>query len=150
MKIICTNKKASHDYHLSETYEAGLVLLGTEVKSLRDGRANLKDSYASIDNGEVYLHNCHISPYSHGSDANHDPTRTRKLLFHKREIKRLVGKLQEKGFTLIPTKLYFKDGIAKVELALAKGKRLYDKREDIKRRDAREDIERAFKERQKV
>lgn len=150
MKIICTNKKASHDYHLSETYEAGLVLLGTEVKSLRDGRANLKDSYASIDNGEVYLHNCHISPYSHGSDANHDPLRERKLLFHKREIKKLIGKIKEKGLTLIPTKLYFKDGIVKVELALAKGKRLYDKREDIKRRDAKEDIERAFKERQKI
>ena len=149
-KIICQNKKASHDYHLGETYEAGIVLKGTEVKSLREGRANLKDSYASIEGGEVYLYNCHISPYSHGSDANHDPLRTRKLLFHKKEIKRLIGKIKEKGLTLIPLKLYFSNGIAKIEMALAKGKKLYDKREDMKRRDAKKDIERAFKNRQKI
>ena len=149
-KIICKNKKASHDYHLGETFEAGIVLKGTEVKSLREGRANLKDSYASIEGGEVYLYNCHISPYSHGSDANHDPLRTRKLLFHKKEIKRLIGKIKEKGLTLIPLKLYFSNGIAKIEMALAKGKKLYDKREDMKQRDAKKDIERAFKNRQKI
>ena len=106
-KIICTNRQARFDYHLEENFEAGLVLQGTEVKSLRDGRANLKDSYASVDNGEIYLHNCHISPYPNGGYANHDPERVRKLLVHKREIRRLVGKTQERGLTLIPLKLYF-------------------------------------------
>lgn len=149
-KIICKNKKASHDYHLSETYEAGIVLKGTEVKSLREGKANLKESYASIEGGEVYLYNCHISPYSHGSDANHNPLRTKKLLFHKKEIKKLTGKIKEKGLTLIPLKLYFLNGIAKIEMALAKGKKLYDKREDMKMKDAKKDIERAFKNRQRI
>ncbi|HUU50639.1 MAG TPA: SsrA-binding protein SmpB [Nitrospinota bacterium] len=149
-KIICKNKKASHDYHLSETYEAGIVLKGTEVKSLREGKVNLKESYASIEGGEVYLYNCHISPYSHGSDANHNPLRTKKLLFHKKEIKKLTGKIKEKGLTLIPLKLYFLNGIAKIEMALAKGKKLYDKREDMKMKDAKKDIERAFKNRQRI
>lgn len=149
-KIICKNKKASHDYHLSETYEAGIVLKGTEVKSLREGKANLKESYASIEGGEVYLYNCHISPYSHGTDANHNPLRTKKLLFHKKEIKKLTGKIKEKGLTLIPLKLYFLNGIAKIEMALAKGKKLYDKREDMKMKDAKKDIERAFKNRQRI
>jgi SsrA-binding protein len=144
-KIICTNKQAHFNYHLEENFEAGLVLQGTEVKSLRDGRANLKDSYASVENGEVYLHNCHISPYPNGGYANHDPERVRKLLVHKREIRRLVGKTQERGLTLIPLKLYFLRGKVKVELALARGKKMYDKREDMKRRDADREIERAFK-----
>ena len=150
IKIIATNKKASHNYELGESYEAGLVLQGTEVKSLREGRANLKEGYASIEDGEVYLYNCHISPYSHGNIENHDPMRTRKLLLHKKEIKRLTGKIKEKGLTLVPTKLYFKNGMAKVELALGKGKKLYDKREAIKKRDAKLDIERAFREKQKT
>jgi len=150
IKIIATNKKASHNYELGESYEAGLVLQGTEVKSLREGRANLKEGYASIEDGEVYLYNCHISPYSHGNYTNHDPMRTRKLLLHKKEIKKLTGKIKEKGLTLVPTKLYFKNGMAKIELALGKGKKLYDKREAIKRRDAKLDIERAFKQRQKT
>lgn len=150
VKIICKNKKASHNYELGETYEAGLALQGTEVKSLRDGKANLKEGYASIESGEVYLYNCHISPYSHGNIENHDPVRTRKLLLHKKEIKKLMGKVKEKGLSLIPTKLYFRNGLAKVELALGKGKKLYDKREDMKRRDADRDIERAFREKQKT
>jgi SsrA-binding protein len=146
-KIICTNKQARFDYHLEENFEAGLVLQGTEVKSLRDGRANLKDSYAAMEDGEVYLFDCHISPYPNGSYANHEPTRPRKLLLHRREIRRLVGKTQERGLTLIPLKLYFLRGKVKVEMALARGKKQYDKREDLKRRDADREIERAFKER---
>jgi SsrA-binding protein len=146
-KIICTNKQARFDYHLEDSFEAGVVLQGTEVKSLRDGRANLKDSYAAVDEGEVYLYDCHISPYPNGGYANHEPKRPRKLLLHKKEIRRLVGKTQERGLTLIPLKLYFLRGKAKVELALARGKKLYDKREDMKRRDADREIERAFKDR---
>jgi len=136
MKTICTNKKAYHDYHIEDKYEAGIVLTGTEVKSLRDGNANLKDSYAKIKNGELYLINAHISPYSCGNIFNHDPKRDRKLLMHKREINRLLGKVSEKGFTIVPLALYFnKKNQVKVELGLAKGKTLYDKREAIKRRD---------------
>ncbi|HWP48087.1 MAG TPA: SsrA-binding protein SmpB [Candidatus Limnocylindrales bacterium] len=144
-KIVCTNKTARHDYFITDTYEAGIVLQGTEVKSLREGRANLKDSYAQIKDGELFLVNCHISPYTHGNQFNHDPTRPRKLLLHKKEIRRLIGKVAEKGFTLIPLKIYFKNGIAKVELGLAKGKKAYDKREDMKERDARREVERALK-----
>jgi SsrA-binding protein len=144
-KIICTNKQARFDYHLEDRFEAGLVLQGTEVKSLRDGLANLKDSYAAVEDGEVYLYDCHISPYPNGGYANHEPKRPRKLLLHKKEIRRLVGKTQERGLTLIPLKLYFLRGKAKVELALARGKKQYDKREDLKRRDADREIERAFK-----
>ncbi len=144
-KIVCTNKTARHDYFITGTYEAGIVLQGTEVKSLREGRANLKDSYAQIKDGELFLVNCHISPYTHGNQFNHDPTRPRKLLLHKKEIRRLIGKIAEKGFTLIPLKIYFKNGIAKVELGLAKGKKAYDKREDMKERDARREVERALK-----
>ena len=148
-KIICTNRQARFDYHIEESYEAGLVLQGTEVKSLRDGRANLKDSYAAVDNGEIYLYDCHISPYLNGGYANHEPQQPRKLLMHRKEIRRLLGKTQERGLTLIPLKLYFLRGRAKVELALARGKKLYDKREDMKRRDADREIERAFRERHK-
>lgn len=146
MKIAATNKKAYHDYHIEESHEAGMMLKGTEVKSLREGRANLKDSFARVENEEIFLYNCHISPYSHGNIANHDPLRTRKLLMHKGEIQRLMGKMMQKGYTLLPLKIYFKDGKAKVELALAKGKKQYDKREDIKKRDAAREMEKAFKE----
>ena len=146
MKIIATNKKAYHDYRIEETYEAGIMLKGTEVKSLREGRANLKDSFARVENNEIFLYNCHISPYSHGNIANHDPLRTRKLLMHKGEIQRLMGKMILKGYTLLPLKIYFKNEKAKMELALAKGKKQYDKREDIKKRDAAREMEKAFKE----
>lgn len=145
MKIICQNRKAYHDYHIEDTIEAGLLLLGTEVKSLREGRANLKDSYVIIKNGEAFLLNCHISPYSHGNIMNHDPLRTRKLLLHKEQINSLAGKVNMKGYTLIPLKLYFKNSFAKIEIGLAKGKRLYEKREAIKEREAKREIEKAVK-----
>ncbi len=146
-KIVCTNKKAYHFYNIEETYEAGIQLLGCEVKSLRLGRANLKDSFARIVNGEVFLYNFHISPYPHSREAQKlDPTRTRKLLLKKSEIKRLAGKVQEKGYTLIPLKVYFNErGLAKVELALAKGKKIYDRREDIKKRDLEREMGRKYK-----
>jgi SsrA-binding protein len=147
-KVVATNRKAFHDYFIEERFEAGIVLQGTEVKSLRDGRANLQDSYASARDGEVYLYNCHISPYSHGNIMNHDPTRPRKLLLHKKEINKLMGKTQQKGLTLVPLRIYFsKRGHAKVELGLAKGKKLYDRRESIKAREAGREVERAIKER---
>lgn len=140
-KTVCQNKKARHDYFITESFEAGLVLLGAEVKSLRDGRANLVDSYAKIDQGEVYIHNMHISPYPFARQEALDPTRVRKLLLNKREIKRLIGKTVEKGFTLIPTKIYFSKGRAKVEIALAKGKRQYDKRQALKEKDMKREME---------
>jgi SsrA-binding protein len=146
MKTVTVNKKARHDYQIVETIEAGIVLLGTEVKSLREGRANLRDSYALLENGEVILRGLHISPYSHTSNDGLDPRRDRKLLLNKREIKRLIGKVQEKGLTLVAMKLYFsKRGLAKVELALARGKREYDKRRDMAERDAKREVERAMK-----
>jgi SsrA-binding protein len=144
-KIVCTNRKAHRDYFFMDRFEAGMVLTGTEVKSLRDGRANLKDSYAHVKGEELFLYNMHISPYKHGNIANHEPTRTRKLLMHKREIRRLIGKIQEKGLSLIPVTVYFLKGKAKVELALAKGKRQYDKRQDIKKREQDREIEKAMK-----
>jgi SsrA-binding protein len=144
-KIICRNKLAGLNYFIDDTYEAGIVLVGTELKALRDGRANLKDSYALVQDGEVFLYDLHIGPYSHGNRANHEPLRTRKLLLHKREIKRLYGKSQEKGLTLVPTKLYFKAGKVKVEIGVGKGKKLYDKREDIKRKDDMRDMERGLR-----
>lgn len=147
MKVVCQNRKAYHDYHIDETVESGIALLGTEVKSLREGKANLKDSYVIIKGGEVFLLNCHISPYSHGNIMNHDPLRTRKLLLHKKEISRLAGKVIAKGYTLIPLKLYFKDSFAKVEIGLAKGKKLFEKREKIKEREAKRAIERVMKSR---
>lgn len=145
MKVVCQNRKAYHDYHIEETLEAGISLLGTEVKSLREGKANLKESYVMIKGGEVFLLNCHISPYSHGNIMNHDPVRTRKLLMHRKEIDRLGGKAVAKGYTLIPLKIYFKDSFAKVEIGLARGKRLFEKRETIKEREAKREIERAMK-----
>lgn len=144
-KIVCTNRKAHHNYFFLDRYEAGMVLTGTEVKSLRDGKANLKDSYADIKDEELFLRNMHISPYTHGNITNHDPTRTRKLLMHKKEIRRLIGKIQEKGLSLIPVTVYFLHGRAKVELALAKGKRQYDKRQDMKKKEDQRDMERALK-----
>ena len=147
MKIVCQNKKAFHDYSIEETLEAGIQLLGTEVKSLRDGKANLKDSYVLIKDSEALLFNCHISPYSHGNIMNHDPVRTRKLLLHRKEIERLRGKIQQKGYTLLPLKVYFKASHAKVEIGLAKGKKVYEKRETIKEREAKRTIERAMKSR---
>jgi SsrA-binding protein len=144
-KLICQNKKAWHNYSIEDKYEAGIALVGTEVKSLREGRANLGDSYGKIKNGEVFLVDAHISPYSHANRFNHDPLRTRKLLLHKKEIRRLIGKVQEKGFTLIPLRLYFSNGKAKVEVGLAKGKKLFDKRETLKRKTMERDMERGRK-----
>jgi len=136
MRMVATNKKASFNYELLEKFEAGISLRGTEVKSIRQGKVSLKESYAEIKKGEVFLVNCHISPYESASWFNHDPTRERKLLLHRREIKRLTGKIQEKGLTLIPTKVFFNDkGKVKIEVALAKGKRAYQKREVIRERD---------------
>ena len=146
-KLVCQNPKAYHDYFIEATYEAGLALTGTEVKSLREGKANLKDSYAEAKNDEVFLHHCHISPYEAGNRFNHEPRRTRKLLLHKAEIRRLMGRTVEKGYTLVPLKIYFKHGVAKVELGLAKGKKLYDKRQAIKEKQDQRDIERVMKER---
>ena len=148
IKIVCQNKKARYNYEILEVIEAGMVLLGTEVKSLREGRANLKDSYARVKDGELFLMQSHISPYSHAYYYNHEPDRVRKLLVHKREIKRLQGKTQEKGLTLVPLRIYFKDGKAKVELGLGRGKRMYDKRETLKRKTEQRDLERAIKDRQ--
>ncbi len=147
MKVICQNRKAYHDYHIEDTVEAGIALLGTEVKSLREGKANLKDSYVLTKKGEAFLLNCHISPYSHGNILNHDPLRTRKLLMHRKEIDKLGGKAATKGYTLIPLKIYFKDSFAKVEIGVAKGKRLFEKRETIKEREARREIARAIRNR---
>jgi len=144
-KIVCTNRKAHRDYFFLDRFEAGMVLRGTEVKSLREGRANLKDSYAQVEGEELFLYSMHISPYTHGNIANHEPLRTRKLLMHKKEIRRLIGKIQEKGLALIPVSVYFVRGRAKVELALAKGKRQYDKRQDLKKREDKREMERALK-----
>ena len=140
---IATNRRARHEYEILETVEAGLVLRGTEVKSLRAGMVNFKDSYASVRNGEGWLLGCHINPYSHGTDANHDPERDRKLLLHKREIDRLGGKVSEKGLTLVPLRLYFKDGRAKIELGLARGKKLHDKRATLREREVRREMDKA-------
>ena len=140
-KVIATNRKAFHNFSILETYEAGLVLRGTEVKSLREAQVNFKDCYATIDDGEAWLVGCHISPYHHGSDANHEPDRRRKLLLHKREISRLLGKVAERGLTLVPLRLYFKEGRAKIELGLARGKKLHDKRASIRERESRREME---------
>ncbi len=146
-KPICQNKTARLNYFIDETYEAGIVLQGTEVKALRDGRVNIKDSYADVLGGEVFLHDLHISPYSHGNRENHNPLRIRKLLLHKREIKRLYGKSQERGLSLIPLRMYFRNGKIKVEIGVGRGKKLYDKREDIRLKEDRRAIERGLRER---
>ncbi len=145
IKIIAINRKARHDFFIEDEYEAGMVLTGTEVKSLRLGKVNLKDAYAQIKDGEVFVYQLHIGAYPFAYYGNHDPLRPRKLLLHKREIKRLYGKVNEKGHTLVPLKLYFKKGRVKISLALAKGKRKYDKREAIKRRDEQRDLDRELK-----
>jgi SsrA-binding protein len=146
-KAVATNRKAYHDYFIEEKFEAGIMLQGTEVKSLRDGRVNLQDSYASVKGAEVFLHHCHISPYSHGNIMNHEPLRTRKLLLHRKEINKLLGKTHQQGLTLIPLRIYFsKRGLAKIELGLAKGKKQHDRRETIKTREASREVERAMKE----
>jgi SsrA-binding protein len=147
-KAVATNRKAYHDYFVEEKFEAGIMLQGTEVKSLRDGRVNLQDSYASVKGGEAFLHHCHISPYSHGNLMNHEPLRTRKLLLHRKEINKLLSKTQQQGLTLIPLRIYFsKRGLAKVELGLAKGKKQHDRRASIKSREASREVERAMKDR---
>jgi SsrA-binding protein len=142
--VIAQNRRARHDYTVLETYEAGVALMGTEVKSLRLGRASLVDAYATVDDGEVWLRGLHIPEYTHGSWTNHEPRRTRKLLLHRGEISRLIGKIREGGLALVPLALYFKDGKVKCELALARGKKSYDKRTDLARRDADREIARAF------
>ncbi len=144
---IAENRKAHHDYHLFETFEAGIVLLGTEVKAIREGRVNLRDSFARLDQGEVYLCNVNISPYSHRGYAQHEPLRQRKLLLHRNEIRKLVGKTVEKGMTLVPVRMYFKNGRVKVAISLAKGKKEYDKRETIKRRETDRETRAAVKSR---
>ncbi len=149
-KVIAQNKKAYHDYFIEETYETGIVLQGTEIKSLRAGKANLKDSFARVQGGEVWLHNMHISPYEQGNRYNHEPLRTRKLLLHNREIVKLIGYTKETGYTLVPLKIYLKNGYAKLLLGLGKGKKQYDKRDDLKKKEAKREVERAFRDRQRI
>ncbi|NIN01890.1 MAG: SsrA-binding protein SmpB [candidate division Zixibacteria bacterium] len=149
IRVIATNRKARHLYHIVDTYESGVELVGTEVKSLRQGKVSFKDSYATVEKGELFLHNVHISHYDQASRFNHDPTRSRKLLMHKMEIKRLLGKTTERGFTLVPLRIYFKGKVAKIELALAIGKKLFDRRKAIKEREVQREMRRALKERQR-
>lgn len=144
-KLIANNKKAYHDYFIDETYEAGVALHGTEVKSMRMGKCSIKESFIRIENGEVFVYGMHISPYEKGNIFNKDPLRVKKLLMHKYEINKLGGKIAEKGYTLVPLQVYFKEGRVKVEVGLARGKKLYDKREDIAKKDARRETEREFK-----
>ena len=148
-KVISKNRKAWHDYDIEETYEVGIVLTGTEVKSVRNARVNLKDSYARIENGEIFLYNMHVSPYEQGNRFNHEPLRIRKLLMHKMEISRLYGKIKEKGYALIPLKIYLTKGLVKIEMGLARGKKLYDKRRDIAERDSKREMERVFRDKQR-
>jgi SsrA-binding protein len=148
-KNIAENRKAFHDYHVIETFEAGVALLGTEVKSIREGRVNLRDSYAQVIGGEVFVHNIHINPYSHRGYAEHDPLRKRKLLLHHHEIRKLIGKTVEKGMTLVPLRMYFKNGRVKLAVALARGKQAHDKRETLKRREADRETRAAVKERRR-
>ena len=148
-KLIAANRKATHDYFILDKLEAGIALVGTEVKSIREGRINLKESHGMVKDGEVYLLNCHISPYSHGTSSNHDPTRARKLLLHRNEIRKLIGKTQEKGLTLVPLRVYLKRGRIKVELGLARGKKLFDKRESERRKTADREARAAMKERRR-
>ena len=150
VKLIIENRRARHEYHILETYETGIELVGTEVKSLRNHRANLQDAFARIENGQIYLYSLHISPYEMGNRFNHDPLRPRRLLLHKSEIARLFSKVREKGLTLIPLRMYFSGSLAKVEIGLAQGKKLYDKRQDMAERESKRDVERAFKERGRI
>ena len=144
-KVIADNRKARHNYTLFDTVEAGIVLLGTEVKAIREGRVNLRDSYGRVEEGEVFLYNIHISPYSHRGYADHEPLRRRKLLLQKKEIRKLIGKVVERGMTLVPVRMYFKHGLVKVAVSLAKGKREYDKRETVRRREADREARAAIK-----
>lgn len=144
-QVIARNKRARHDYHVMDTWEAGLVLTGSEVKSLRDGRANLSDAYGIVKDGEVYLLNLHISPYEKATLFGHEPTRTRKLLLHRKEIRRMIGAVERQGLTLVPLELYFRRGVAKVTIALGRGKKQHDKREDLRRRDDERDMARAVR-----
>jgi SsrA-binding protein len=146
-KSIAENRKAFHDYHVVETFEAGVALLGTEVKAIREGNVNLRDSYASVEDGQVWILNVHINPYSHRGYADHEPTRRRKLLLHKQEIRKLIGRTVEKGMTLVPLRMYFKNGHVKVAIGLAKGKQAHDKRETVKKREAERETRAAVKER---
>lgn len=146
-KNIAENRKAFHDYHILETFEAGIVLQGTEVKAIREGSVNLRDSFARVESGEIWVHNVHISPYSHRGYADHEPTRPRKLLLHRQEIRKLIGRTVERGMTLVPTRMYFRNGHVKVALGLAKGKQTRDKRETIKRREADRETRAAVKHR---
>jgi len=146
-KNVAENRKAFHDYHILETFEAGLALLGTEVKSIREGNVNLRDSFARVEGGEVWIYNVHINPYSHRGYANHEPTRRRKLLLRRQEIRKLIGRTVERGMTLVPTRMYFRDGRVKVEIALARGRERADKRRVVAARDAQRDMERALKRR---
>ncbi|MGI6119664.1 MAG: SsrA-binding protein SmpB [Desulfosporosinus sp.] len=150
IKIVAENRKAFHDYFVEDRVEAGIILTGTEIKSIREGRVNLKDSYARLDNGEIWVHQMHISPYEQGNRYNHDPLRPRKLLLHRSEINKLGGKIQQQGLTLIPIKIYLKKGLAKVELAVCQGKKNYDKRQALAEREGKRDIERALRERNKA
>ena len=145
--LIADNRKARHDYHLFETYEAGIALLGTEVKAIREGRVNLRDSYGRVEKGEVFLHNVHISPYSHRGYVTHEPLRRRKLLLNRTEIRKLTGKMVERGFTLVPVRMYFKNGRVKVAMSIAKGKKVHDKRETIRRREIDRETRALLKER---
>lgn len=144
-KVISTNRKAFHEYHIFDKFDAGMVLTGTEIKSIRKGAVNLKDSFVKIDDFEVFLYNCHISPYEQGNRYNHEEKRTRKLLLNKREIEKLVGRIKKDGYSIVPIELYLENGWAKLEIALAKGKKLYDKREDLAKKDQNRDIQRAVK-----
>lgn len=146
IKVVATNRKARHEYTFDDAFEAGLVLMGSEIKSIRAGRVSLQEGYVQIENGEAWLVNVHIAPYDPASRQGHEPRRTRKLLLHRRQIDRLFSRAREKGFTIVPTKLYLKDGRAKVEIALARGKKLYDKREALAKRDSKRQVERALKE----
>lgn len=145
IKIVTTNRRARHEYHIEDTLEAGLVLQGTEVKSIREGRVNLQEAYCTVENGEMLLLNCHISPYSHGNQFNHDPLRPRKLLMHRREIDRWGKAVAQQGYTIVPLKLYFRNGYAKMEIGLAKGKKLYDKRADIAERETKRRLEQTMR-----
>ncbi|HBI04321.1 MAG TPA: SsrA-binding protein [Paenibacillaceae bacterium] len=149
VKVIAQNKKARHDFFIEDTYEAGIVLTGTEIKSIRAGRVNLRDSYAGIRDGEAYLYNMHVSTYEQGNRYNHEPLRTRKLLLHREQIRKLIGLTKQQSYTLVPLRLYLKGGFCKVEIGLAKGKKNYDKRESLKEKDAKRDVDRALRERMK-
>jgi SsrA-binding protein len=146
-KHVAENRKAFHDFHILETFEAGMALVGTEVKAIREGNVNLRDSFARVESGEIWIYNVHINPYSHRGYADHEPTRRRKLLLRRPEIRKLIGKTVEKGMTLVPTRLYFRNGYVKVAIALAKGKKTHDKRETVKRREAARETRAAMKER---